>query len=131
MACGRRFTTYERVEEVPFVVLKRAGQREPFERSKVVAGMRAAAKNRPIDPDDLERIAADLEEALRLRGPEVSSQQVGLAVLEALRARDQVAYLRFASVYKGFNDARDFQREAGLLSKRAHGEDVELAPGSG
>jgi transcriptional repressor NrdR len=129
LACGRRYTTYERVEEVPFVVLKRTGQREPFERSKVVAGMRAAAKNRPIDPGDLQRIAAELEEALRLEGPEVTSQQVGLAVLEALRARDQVAYLRFASVYKGFNDARDFQREAGLLAKHTRSEDVEVAPG--
>ena len=115
--CGRRFTTYERVEEAPFVVVKRSGQREPFERAKVVAGMRAAAKNRPLALATLEQIAAEVEESLRLDGPEVSSQRVGLAVLDALRDRDEVAYLRFASVYKGFTEAGDFQREVGLLTK--------------
>ena len=117
LTCGRRFTTYERLEEVPFVVVKRNGQREPFERSKIVAGMQAAVKNRPISVADLEHIAAEIDESLRLEGPEVTSQQVGLAVLDALRARDHVAYLRFASVYKDFTEAGDFQREAGLLTK--------------
>jgi transcriptional repressor NrdR len=117
LTCARRFTTYERLEEVPFVVVKRSGHREPFERAKVVAGMRAAAKNRPLPLSVLERIAVEIEEGLRLEGSEVDSQQVGLAVLEALRVRDQVAYLRFASVYKDFTDAGDFQREARLLTK--------------
>lgn len=112
-----RFTTYERLEEVPFVVVKRSGQREPFDRAKVVAGMQAAAKNRPLSGGDLEQIAAEIEEGLRLEGAEVASEQVGLAVLNALSGRDQVAYMRFASVYKGFNDAGDFQREVGLLTK--------------
>jgi transcriptional repressor NrdR len=116
LACGRRFTTYERLDEVPFVVIKRSGLREPFDRSKLVAGMQAAGKNRPLSAA-LDRIAAEIEESLRIEGPEVSTQQVGLAVLEALRGRDDVAYLRFASVYKGFTDAGDFQREAGLLTK--------------
>ncbi len=117
LACGRRFTTYERLEEVPFVVVKRSGHREPFERAKVVAGLKAAGKNRPLSLPLLEQIAAEVEETLRLEGSEVTSQQVGLAVLDALRGRDDVAYLRFASVYKGFTDAGDFQREAGLLTK--------------
>jgi len=117
LACGRRFTTYERLDEVPFVVIKRSGQREPFERAKIVAGMQAAAKNRPIPVGALEQIAAAIDESLRLEGPEVTSQQVGLAVLDALRGRDHVAYLRFASVYKDFTEADDFQREAGLLTK--------------
>jgi transcriptional repressor NrdR len=117
LSCGRRFTTYERLEDVPFVVVKRSGQREPFERAKVVAGMQAAAKNRPLSGATLEQIGAEIEESLRMEGAEVTSQQVGLAVLEALSRRDEVAYLRFASVYKGFNDADDFQREAGLLTK--------------
>jgi transcriptional repressor NrdR len=117
LECGRRFTTYERVEEVPFVVMKRSGQREPFERTKVVAGMRAAAKNRPLEPATLEKMAAEIEEGLRLESPEVTSQQIGLAVLDALRGCDEVAYLRFASVYKGFTEAGDFQREVGLLTK--------------
>src|ERR1700733_4342181 len=77
LACGRRFTTYERLEEVPFVVVKRSGQREPFDRSKIVAGMVAAAKNRPVSAADLERLAGDVEEELRLLGHEVSWQQVG------------------------------------------------------
>ena len=117
LACGRRFTTYERLEEVAFVVVKRSGQRERFDRAKVVAGMQAAGKNRPLSLPQLEQIAAQVEESLRLEGSEVTSQQVGLAVLDGLRGRDQVAYLRFASVYKGFTDAGDFQREAGLLTK--------------
>jgi transcriptional repressor NrdR len=117
LSCGRRFTTYERLEEAPFIVVKRSGQREPFERAKVIAGMQAAAKNRPLSAATLDQIAAEVEESLRLEGAEVTSQQVGLAVLEGLSRRDEVAYLRFASVYKGFNDADDFQREAGLLTK--------------
>ncbi|HTW08695.1 MAG TPA: transcriptional regulator NrdR [Acidimicrobiales bacterium] len=117
LACGGRFTTYERLEEVPFVVSKRSGQREPFERSKLISGMQAAAKNRPLPLAVLEQIAAEIEESLRLEGSEVSSEQVGLAALDALRARDHVAYLRFASVYKGFTEAGDFEREAGLLVK--------------
>jgi transcriptional repressor NrdR len=117
LACGRRFTTYERLEEVPFVVVKRSGQREPFDRTKVVAGIVAAAKNRPVSAADAANLAADVEEELRLLGPEVTSQQVGLAVLDRLRSFDEVTYLRFASVYKGFSGALDFQREAGLLTK--------------
>lgn len=117
LTCGRRFTTYERLEEAPFVVVKRSGHREPFERSKLIAGMQAAGKNRPLTAATLEQIAQEIEENLRLEGPEVTTQAVGLAVLDALRARDHVAYLRFASVYKGFTDAGDFQREAGLLTK--------------
>ena len=85
LACGRRFTTYERLEEVPFVVVKRSGQREPFDRAKVVAGVVAAAKNRPVSPGDMDALAAEVEEGLRLLGHEVSSQQVGLAVLDRLR----------------------------------------------
>jgi transcriptional repressor NrdR len=119
LSCGRRFTTYERLEleEVPFVVVKRSGQREPFDRSKVMAGVVAAAKNRPVTAADAAGLAADVEERLRLLGNEVSSQQVGLAVLDCLRPLDEVTYLRFASVYKGFSGALDFQREAGLLTK--------------
>jgi transcriptional repressor NrdR len=117
LGCGRRFTTYERLEEVVLVVVKRSGQREPFDRAKVVAGVRAAAKNRPITADAMEALANDVEEQARLDGPEVSSQQVGRAVLEGLRTLDAVAYVRFASVYKGFVDIGDFEREVGLLTK--------------
>jgi transcriptional repressor NrdR len=117
LACGQRFTTYERLEEVPFVVTKRSGTREPFDRSKVVAGIEAAAKNRPVSPAQIATTAADIEESLRMAGSDVSSEEVGRAVLERLRAVDEVAYLRFASVYKDFSAAGDFEREAGLLKK--------------
>jgi transcriptional repressor NrdR len=116
LSCSQRFTTYERLEEVPRWVVKRGGDREPFERSKLVAGVRAAAKNRPVGDEQVEELATAVEETLR-GAAEVSSQQVGLAVLDRLRHLDDVAYLRFASVYKGFADLDDFQREVGLLTK--------------
>jgi transcriptional repressor NrdR len=117
LGCGRRFTTFERLEELPLVVVKRSGQRQPFDRAKVVAGVRAAAKNRPIAATAMEALAAEVEEQIRLEGPEVSTEQVGRAVLDRLRGLDDVAYLRFASVYKGFADVEDFEREVGLLTK--------------
>jgi transcriptional repressor NrdR len=83
----------------------------------VVAGLRAATKNRPVSDDQMEALAADVEELVRIEGPEVPSEVVGRAVLERLRTVDDVAYLRFASVYKGFEDAEDFEREVGLLTK--------------
>ena len=116
LACGRRFTTYERLDEVPLVVLKRSGAREPFDRAKVVAGMRSAAKNRPVSVDQLDALAVEVEEAVRMEGAQVTSAAIGQEVLTRLRRLDEVAYLRFASVYKGFEAAGDFQREAGLLA---------------
>ena len=115
--CGRRFTTFERIEEATLMVVKRSGDREPFDRSKMVAGVRAASKNRPVSSEDMETLAGEVEEAIRLLGPEPSSQQIGVAVLDRLRRLDEVAYLRFASVYKGFEDIGDFEREVGLLGK--------------
>ena len=117
LGCGRRFTTFERVEEAHLVVVKRDGTREPFERAKVAAGIRRATKNRPISEAEIAAVAADLEEELRLVGPELRSEAVGRAVLERLRLLDPVSYLRFASVYKGFEDVTDFEREVGLLQK--------------
>ncbi|HVM09223.1 MAG TPA: transcriptional regulator NrdR [Acidimicrobiales bacterium] len=117
LTCNRRFTTYERLEEAPLVVVKRSGQRVPFERAKIVAGIRAAAKNRPVDNEALDALGAEIEEALRLEGPEVSTEQIGRAVLDRLRTVDEVAYLRFVSVYKGFEDLTDFEREVVLLTR--------------
>lgn len=117
LGCGRRFTTFERVEEQPLWVVKRSGQREPFDRAKLIAGVQAACKNRPVTDDMLQELASRVEESLRAESPEPTSQQVGMAVLEQLKQLDDVAYLRFASVYKGFEDAGDFQREVGLLIK--------------
>jgi transcriptional repressor NrdR len=115
--CGRRFTTFERVDELPLWVIKRSGDREPFDRAKIVVGVRAATKNRPVTEEAMQELAQRVEDALRERGNEPTSQQVGLAVLDQLQALDDVAYVRFASVYKGFEDLGDFEREMGLLAK--------------
>jgi transcriptional repressor NrdR len=96
--------------------VKRALDREPFDRAKLVAGVRAATKNRPVTDEQLEELAQQVEDSLR-GAADVTSQQIGVAVLERLRDLDDVAYLRFASVYKGFEDIGDFQREVGLLTK--------------
>ena len=117
LGCGRRFTTYERVEELPLVVVKRSGDRVPFDRAKIVAGVAAAAKNRPVTADAMEALAADVEEEARLGGAEVTTAVLGTAVLDRLRRIDGVASVRFASVYKGFDDLGDFERELGLLTK--------------
>ena len=117
LACGARFTTFERLELVPLMVLKRSGDRVPFEQAKITEGIAAADKGRPIEEGVIEQAAASIAEELRLLGPELTSEQVGFAVLEHLREIDHVAYMRFASVYKGFDDAADFQREITLLTK--------------
>jgi transcriptional repressor NrdR len=117
LRCGRRYTTYERLEDLPLLVRKRSGQKDPFDRAKIVAGIARAAVNRPLDGATIDAVASEVEEEVRAAGPEVGSDRVGLAVLERLRALDPVSYLRFASVYKGFDDVRDFEREVGLLTK--------------
>jgi transcriptional repressor NrdR len=118
IACGHRFTTFERVEEVPLVVRKGDGCLQPFDATKVAAGVRLAAKGRPIDDAAVAVLAASVEEELRLAGPEVTSERIGIEVLARLRLLDQVAALRFASVYKGFDDLADFAREITELDKR-------------
>jgi transcriptional repressor NrdR len=115
-SCGHRFTTFERLDTEPLVVVKRSGDRVPFDRHRIEAGVVAAAKGRPFSDEQVAAVASEIEHRYRGRGA-VSSEQIGLAVLERLRGLDEVAYLRFASVYKGFADASDFEREAGLLTK--------------
>ncbi|HEY5274705.1 MAG TPA: transcriptional regulator NrdR [Acidimicrobiales bacterium] len=117
LRCGFRFTTFERFSGAVLFVMKRSGEREPFKREKLIAGVRSACKNRPVDEAAVQLLAHDVEEMLLQLGPEVSTQEVGVAVLDQLRMLDDVAYLRFASVYKGFEAADDFAREAGLLTK--------------
>lgn len=116
-ACAQRFTTFERIEEVGVYVLKRSGDRELFDRTKIFSGVRAACKNRPVDALRLGEIAESVEEAMRALGRDVTSEEVGMATLNELRLIDDVAYVRFASVYKGFADAHDFTREIGNLVK--------------
>lgn len=117
VACSARFTTYERIEEVPLVVVKSDGSGEPFDREKIASGVRAAVKGRAVDDSLIEQLAIAVEDEIRLVGGAVSSSRIGLAVLDRLRLLDEVAYLRFASVYKNFDAAADFQSELELLSK--------------
>jgi transcriptional repressor NrdR len=117
LACSRRFTTYERVDELPFTVVKRAGAKEPFDPEKVRSGVERAVAGSAITPETVDALVAEVEERLRAMGPEVTSDLVGRTVLEALRGVDPVSYLRFASVYKGFDTIGDFEREVTELQK--------------
>jgi transcriptional repressor NrdR len=120
LSCGRRFTSYERVEQAALIVVKRDGSREPWIRGKLVDGLRKALANRPVTSEELEKVVSRIETRLRRKGPEVTSQQIGVEVLQNLQKLDPVAYLRFASVYKDFQEVGDFERELGLLlEKRA------------
>jgi transcriptional repressor NrdR len=111
--CGRRFTT---VEEAILAIVKRSGVTEPFSRLKVMAGVRKACQGRPVDEDAIALLAQRVEEAVRARGAaEVPSHEVGLAILGPLRDLDEVAYLRFASVYRSFDSLGDFEREIAML----------------
>jgi transcriptional repressor NrdR len=116
LACGKRFTTYERIDEHGLVVVKRDGTREPFEREKLRSGLERAASGR-LDDHALDALAGEVEEQLRTEGGEIGSDRIGVTVLEQRRGLDHVAYLRFASVYKGFEDLADFEREVGELQK--------------
>jgi len=111
--CNRRFTT---VETTSLSVVKRSGATEPFSRSKVLVGVRKACQGRPVTDDDLARLAQKVEEAIRAQGSaEVDAHEVGLAVLGPLRELDEIAYLRFASVYQAFATLEDFESAITLL----------------
>jgi len=122
-ACGRRFTT---VEEATLAVIKRSGVTEPFSRDKVIGGVRRACQGRPVGADQFAVLAHKVEEAVRATGcAEIPSHEVGLAILGPLRELDEVAYLRFASVYKSFDSVDDFADEvASLMAERATPPDV-------
>jgi transcriptional repressor NrdR len=113
--CGHRFTTFERLEEIPLIVVKNSGERQPFDPRKIVTGLLAASKGRPLTEVDFEGLAARVEERLRHEGSDATSEAIGLAVLDELGRLDPVAYLRFASVYKDFENIDDFEREARLI----------------
>jgi len=117
LACGRRFTTYERVEELPLVVVKRSGETVPSDPQKIRDGIELAAAGSAIDEAAIDALAHEVEEKARAAGPEVRSELIGLAVLEGLRQLDLVSYMRFASVYKGFDTVDDFERELVELQK--------------
>ena len=117
-SCRRRYTTFERVEDLGLTVVKRDGTREPYDREKVISGIEKAIKNRPVSTEQVAALAARVEERLRRKGPRVTTQEVGLEVLNQLGRLDQVAYIRFASVYKDFQELTDFERELGVLLQK-------------
>ena len=121
--CGRRFTT---VETASLMVIKRSGVTEPFSRDKVIAGVRKACQGRPVPEDPLAQLAQQVEETIRASGAaEVPAHEVGLAILTPLRELDEVAYLRFASVYRSFESLGDFEAEiSALRASRAQDEDT-------
>jgi len=122
--CGRRFTTYERVEQRSLIVIKKDGRRESFDRQKVLRGMLKACEKRPIPQEVLEAAALRIERELRrLPTRQVPSRRIGEMVMEELRKIDEVAYVRFASVYREFGDASGFLEEVAMLVKGEHGEE--------
>jgi len=120
--CGRRFTTREYVEAEPAVVIKKDGSREEFDRLKIVTGLKRACEKRPVSIDALEQIAGDVEREIEEAGErEVESRAIGEKVADRLRNLDEVAYVRFASVYRQFRDAREFMEELAELERRRGG----------
>lgn len=114
--CGGRFTT---VEKAQLLVIKRNGISEPFSREKVIVGVRRACQGRDVSEDALKRLAQDVEETVRQKGSsQINANDIGLAILDPLRELDEVAYLRFASVYKSFESADDFESEIRLMRRR-------------
>ncbi len=118
-SCGRRFTTFEQIEELAVFVVKSGGRRESFNRDKILHGMQLACKGRPVSSETLAQTAEDIERRLFNRlEREVDSDEIGEMVMDALRLIDQVAYVRFASVYRQFEDAAQFREIVNMLRKR-------------
>lgn len=123
LSCNQRFSTYERVEQAPLQVRKRGGTTEPFDREKVAKGISRATKNLALEPGAIRRAVAKVEGRLRdTNRRQITSEQVGSEVLAALRELHDVAYVRFASVYKSFTTPEDFQRELEGLERKPNGE---------
>ncbi len=120
LECGRRFTTYERMDEIPYMVVKKDGTRERFERQKVIAGMLKACEKRPVSVAALEEVADRVEVTLQDRPEkEISTDEVGAFLMSELKSLDKVAYVRFASVYRHFRDIGEFMTELrGLLDAK-------------
>ncbi len=114
-ACGARFTTFERVQLRDLVVVKKDGEREPFDRDKLSRSISIACRKRGIDQDRIDRLVSSIQRQLETRGDEVTTSGIGEAVMDALKAIDHVAYIRFASVYKDFSEPGDFAEIAGAV----------------
>ena len=116
--CGRRFTTYEKYEETPLVVSKKDGRRELFDSKKLMQGLLKAFEKRPVSYDKIQEVAASIEREVRMSGEsEVSSVQIGEIVMKYLEQTDQIAYVRFASVYRQFADVKNFMQELERIMK--------------
>jgi len=113
--CGARFTTFERVQLRELTVVKKTGEREPFDRSKLERSIAIACRKRDVAPDRIERLISSIQRQLETRGDEVTTNQIGEAVMDGLKAIDHVAYIRFASVYKDFSEPGDFAEIAGAV----------------
>lgn len=112
LKCGKRFTTYEVVETLPIIVIKKDGKRETYDREKLLRGVLRSCEKRPVSVEQLEKLVDDVESLIRNSlDREVASQQIGELVMEGLKALDEVAYVRFASVYRSFKDIGSFRRE--------------------
>jgi transcriptional repressor NrdR len=123
--CGQRFTTYERIETVPFFVIKKDGRREDFDPQKLFGGLRKATEKREISPERLNGIVADIEADLRRSGRvEIPSGEIGEMVMERLRDLDEVAYIRFASVYREFKELQEVRKEIDRVLSGAQAAEV-------
>ena len=121
LRCGRRFTTYERIDEIPYMVVKKDGRRERFERQKILQGLLKACEKRPVPMAKLEGIVEDVERVVHdSTERELTTTEIGEVIMQRLRKMDKVAYVRFASVYMDFKDVKEFMSELkGLLKERA------------
>ncbi len=118
MECKKRFTTYERIETIPMMVVKKDNSRQPFDRAKLVGGIRRACEKRPVPADVIEKAVDEIESALNATlNSEISTERIGELVMEKLKSIDQVAYVRFASVYRQFKDIDTFMEEVKMLMK--------------
>ncbi|HSY39170.1 MAG TPA: transcriptional regulator NrdR [Polyangia bacterium] len=111
IGCGRRFTTYERIDEILPLVIKKDGRREPFDRAKILSGLKKACSKRPVPVEVMESAADRIERSLEAGDKEIPSSKIGDAVMDALRDIDEVAYVRFASVYRSFRDVNELMNE--------------------
>jgi transcriptional repressor NrdR len=120
LKCGRRFTTYERIDEIPYMVIKKDGRRERFERQKILQGLLKACEKRPVPTAKLEAIVDDVERVVHeATERELTTKEIGEMIMQRLRKLDKVAYVRFASVYMDFKDVKEFMSELkGLLKER-------------
>lgn len=119
LICGKRFTTYEKVENVPIMVIKKDHSRQPFDRTKIINGLKRACEKRPISLGEIEKIVYDIETAIyNSLEREISTTEIGEMLIEKLRKLDQVAFVRFASVYRDFQDVETFRHEIDKILKK-------------